>query len=42
MYSHDANSYSKLKEMFLNTLEKDAPLIFKTIEVIRSPLRLRN
>ena len=29
MYSHDNSSYSKLTEIFSNTLEKHAPLKFK-------------
>ena len=31
MYSHDINPYSKLQEIFSNTLEKHALLKFKTI-----------
>ena len=31
MYSRDINSYSKLTEIFSNTLEKHAPLKFKSI-----------
>ena len=40
MHSHAINSYSKLTEIFWNTLEKHAPLKFKT-EVIKSPSWLR-
>ena len=32
MYSHDSKSYSKLKSIFSNTLEKHAPLKLKTIK----------
>ena len=42
MHSHDINSYSKLTEVFSNTLERHAPLKFKLSEVIKSPSWLRN
>ena len=37
MYRHDINSYSKLTEIFSNTLEKHATLKFKTIRVNQVP-----
>ena len=37
MYNHGINSYSKFTEIFSNTLEKHAPLKFKTIRNVQIP-----
>ena len=41
MHSHDINSYSKLTEIFSNTLEKHAPLKFKIIKGNQVPFRTK-
>ena len=42
MCSHDINFYSKLTEIFSNTLEKHAPLKFKTIKGTQVPFMTKN